>query len=204
MESKKFKKSFMGGFDKEDVMKYIEEIQKQNSEKKSVNDDSEEIKALKEENERLAEALRKSNEQLKLLADPVEGSNKILASSIAYSTSHYNSITDLVNGLCRTTNESAVDTKATVEDILSFAKKSEEEFTKNYNIFKKNLETLRKNLKETIECFGKIEEASTDTSKKTKAADAKIENLMQKAEKLLGSIENQQKENSELLEKVKK
>lgn len=203
MESRKFKKSFIGGFDKEDVINYIEEIQKQAGVNNSGQENAEEIERLREENRQLREALEKSNEQLKLLADPIHSSNKILASSIAYSQSHYNSITELVNGLCRTTNESALRTKENVENIISFSKASRDELKKSYDQFGENLNQLKNNLEETMNCFEKISEYSLETAEKTKVADADISQVIETAQKLLSDIENRQDENNIALEEKK-
>ena len=81
MKAMRFRNSFFGGFNKADVMKYIEELQKKQPQTSQKLDDEtarEEIIALKKENERLVLALEKANEQIERLNDKIDSSSQYI------------------------------------------------------------------------------------------------------------------------------
>ena len=116
MKAMKFRNSFFGGFNKADVMKYIEELQKKQPQTSQMPDDeteSKEIIALKKENERLVLALEKANEQIKKLKQPKKESTKTVSNlkdNIKIDpTENTNAISGDISGMIKSTEDIAKD-----------------------------------------------------------------------------------------------
>jgi len=195
MEAKKFKKSVFGGFNKTEVIRYIDELQKQSAQKA----ESEEVTRLKEENARLTEALRKTDEQLRKFASPVANSNTMLASSLAHSKSHFENITAIVNGICETTGESITSANANIVELLNVADCASKDFTQSIEQLRETLEKLLAFLNETSDCLMSASANCETANEEVVKNENKTKDLLQSGEDVLNDLEKQQEENSKLL-----
>lgn len=198
MVERKFKKSLFG-FKKADVMKYIDELQKSSSDPAEV--DSEELKKLREENEKLAQALEKSNKQIELLSDPVKGSNKMLATSLEHSRTHFENVATLVNGICDKANENVGLAGDELAEILKMADKTSDDFEGALKKFREELETLRSHLEKTGSYFKSEEIVAAESEDESDEDNA--DKIFAEGEKLLQEVQNLHDENAELLRLIK-
>ena len=198
MEAKKFKKSVFGGFNKTEVIRYIDELQKQSAQKA----ESEEVTRLREENARLTEALRKTDEQLRKFASPVANSNTMLASSLAHSKAHFENITAIVNGICETTGESVTNANANIIELINMADCTSKDFAQSVEALRENLQKLQAFLNETSDCLMSASANCETASENVSDSENKTMEILKKGEVVADDIKKQQEENSKLLHVV--
>lgn len=173
MKAMKFRNSFFGGFNKADVMKYIEELQKKQPQTSQMPDDeteSKEIIALKKENERLVLALEKANEQIKNLKKQKKESTKTVSNlkdNIKIDpTENTNAISGDISGMIKSTEDIAKDFDNAVkklngdlEEFKKYLETSSEYFDEQQNIHSE-IDLEDENIKEILsQSYELIEES---------------------------------------------
>lgn len=202
MESKKFKTKFMGGFDKQDVMQYISDLQK--SQAQTVDEQlTKKIAELKEENEILMEALEKANEHIKKLSDPITGSSKMVASSISHSKSHFENMAILADGIGETTNDSLISLSKDVKTLIEKTDTAAKDFDDSVSQLRKNLEKFENYIAKSSEYFNDSIKKNSKIKTKVKSENESIETLLSQGYELLDETTVKQLEISKLLNELK-
>lgn len=203
MESKKFKKKFIGGFDKSEVIDYIDNLQKTQAEEMNEQKYLEQIERLTSERDALADALEKANEQLKKLSDPLIGSKSMLASSIAHSKSHFDNMVSLSDEVKSETNDNLEKISGDVREMIANAAEMKKNFENAADNLGSDLEKLQSFLEKSLPFFRDDRGKLGDISKKAVEKDNGAKEVLEEGFKLLDETTAQQSEIDKLLQEVK-
>ena len=204
METKKFKKKFLGGFDKTEVIDYIDRLQKDRSEEYDEQKYIEEIERLKKERDALASALEKANEHLKKLSDPIAGSNSTLASSISHSKSHFESMAALSDEVRRETGENLSLVSSDADKLLENAVEMKKSFDAAAEKLNKDIENLRFFLEKSSPFFRGDPAVVEKIRQEAVKEDNSAKEVLKQGQKLLDETTAKQTEIDNLLEIIKK
>lgn len=203
MENKKFKKKFIGGFDKGEVIDYIDKLQQQQAqedEQKYI----EQIELLKNERDALASALEQANEQIKKLSDPVKGSKSMIASSIAHSKSHFDSMVSLSEEVRSETAEKLAEVSNDVQEMLKSSVEMKKDFEAAAQKLGDDIEKLQSYLDKSSPFFRADRGALGDISAKAEDEDSSIKSVLEEGFKLLDETTAQEDEIDKILHDLKK
>lgn len=203
MENKKFKKKIVGGFDKNEVIDYIDRLQKEQIQKPDEDKYLEEIERLKAERDTLADALAKANEQLKKLSDPLTGSNSVIASSIAHSKSHFDSIVTLSDEVRNETAENLSRVSDDVAQMLENAAEMKSSFLSAAEKLNGDLEALKSYVEKTSPFFRDDRGQLGEIREKADREDSSIKKVLEEGFKLLEEATAHQSKIDKILQNIK-
>lgn len=204
MENKKFKKKIMGGFDRSEVIDYIDKLQQSPApefdEKKYI----EEIEHLKSQRDTLAEALEKANEQLRKLSEPISAGKNTIASSIAHSKAHFDTMVSLSEEV---RGEMAENLSAVSKDVRDMQKRCAE-MRKSFEADSDKLESELAKFRACIDKSSQFFLEGSDTigkvSQKAESEDSNIKEVLEDGFKILEEVNFQQSSIDSILKKFRK
>ena len=203
METKKFKKKLIGGFDKSEVIDYIDRLQKNQAEEYDEQKYIDEIESLKEERDALAQLLEKANEQLKKFSDPIEGSNSMLASSISHSKSHFDNMASLSDEIRLETGEKLLLASKDAQKILDDALKMKESFDAAAEKLNEDIESLKIFLDKSAPFFRDDSETIEEIRQRASKEEDNAKTILKKGRNILDEAVAQQAEINKILKKIK-
>ena len=204
MENKQFKKKLIGGFDKSEVIDYIDRLQKNQSEEYDEEKYIEEIERLKEERDTLAALLEKANEQLKKLSDPLTGSNSMLASSITHSKAHFDNMASLSDEIRRETSDKLALVSKDAKKMLDEAVDMKKSFDKAAENLENDIEELRSFVEKSSPFFRDDAESIKEIRKKAVKEDEQTKTVLKQSSDLLDETVAHQAEIDTVLKKIKR
>lgn len=204
MENKTFRKKLLGGFDRNEVIDYIDRLQKDKSEEFDEQKYLDEIESLKNERDALAQALEKANEQLKKLSDPVSGSNSMMASSISHSKAHFESMAALSEEVRRETGENLSVVSDDVTNMLDKANEMRKCFDIASDKLNKDIEKLRFFIDKSAPFFQGEPVKLEDVSQKVVKEEKSAKEILKQGQNLINEAVARQAEIDGILEKIRK
>lgn len=204
MENKTFRKKLLGGFDRNEVIDYIDLLQKDKSEEFDEQKYLDEIECLKNERDALAQALEKANEQLKKLSDPVSGSNSMMASSISHSKAHFESMAALSEEVRRETGENLSVVSDDITNMLDKANEMRKCFDIASDKLNKDIEKLRFFIDKSAPFFQGESVKLEDVSQKVVKEEKNAKEILKQGQNLINEAVARQAEIDGILEKIRK
>lgn len=204
MENKTFRKKLLGGFDRNEVIDYIDRLQKDKSEEFDEQKYLDEIERLKNERDALAQSLEKANEQLKKLSDPVSGSNSMMASSISHSKAHFESMAALSEEVRRETGENLSVVSDDITNMLDKANEMRKCFDIASDKLKKDIEKLRFFIDKSAPFFQGESVKLEDVSQKVVKEEKNAKEILKQGQNLINEAVARQAEIDGILEKIRK